>query len=87
MDIIGTKDVLIYLQLFSDDDFITGVLKNVIMRDKASLVSLETQALKNLLVVEEKASETDDQSPRKKAKEFLAERKPARVNTERLTSK
>ena len=57
---MGTKEVSIYLQLFSDNNFIKGVLKVMTMRDKElPLLSLEAQALKNLLVVEEKASGTD----------------------------
>ena len=57
---MGTKEVSIYLQSFSDDNFIKGVLKVMIMRDKESaLLPLEAQALKDLLMIEERASVTD----------------------------
>ena len=58
------------------------------MRDKeSSPLPLEDLPLKDFLVVEEEGNRTGSQSPRKKMKELLAERKAARANAGRLTSR
>ena len=58
------------------------------MRDEeSSLLPLEALPLKDFLVVEEEGNRTGGQSPRKQMKELLAERKAARVNAGRLTSR